>query len=274
EYFYPGGYNIATFTANEAESSYVKLKNDFKYEITERVSIILYKSHNDFQQTNVVDLYLVEGIGGVTELYKNRVVIPFEGSLSQLRHVLHHELVHAVMNDMLYGGSVQSLISGQVAQVPTWFAEGMAEYFSLGPDDPNTAMWMRDATKTIKKLPKAKNLEDPKYFPYRWGQALLAYIGGIWGDQKIPELLKSKRPNRNFYDNIKQVLGKSADSLSDDWHKALHDDYDPYIKLTKSPKDYGPVLISEKHSGGKLNVGPVISPDGKQLIFFSEKELW
>ena len=73
-YFYPGAYEIAVFVANEAESSYVALKTDFKYEITKRIKIILYKSHNDFQQTNVVDVYMPEGVGGVTELYKNRVV--------------------------------------------------------------------------------------------------------------------------------------------------------------------------------------------------------
>jgi hypothetical protein len=144
-YFYRGSYRLAVFVANEAEEAYRDLKRDFQYEITERVSIILYKSHNDWQQTNVVDVYLSEGIGGVTELYKNRVVVPFEGSYKQLRHVLHHELVHAVMNDMLYGGSIQSLISGQVVPVPLWFSEGIAEYFSVGWDK-KADMIVRDAT--------------------------------------------------------------------------------------------------------------------------------
>ena len=124
-YFYDGGYDIARFTAEVAESAYVALQNDFQYDLLERVSIITYKSHNDFQQTNVVYSFLTEGIGGVTELFKNRVVVPYEGSYSQFRHVIHHELVHAVMNDMLYGGSIQSLITGQVAQVPLWVSEAL-----------------------------------------------------------------------------------------------------------------------------------------------------
>ena len=48
-----------------------------------------------------------EGVGGVTELFKNRVVVPFEGNYKQFRHVIHHELVHAVINEMFYGGSIQ-----------------------------------------------------------------------------------------------------------------------------------------------------------------------
>jgi hypothetical protein len=99
-YFYDGGYDIARFTAEVAESAYVAIQYDFQYDLVERVSIIAYNSHNDWQQTNVVNAYLYEGIGGVTELFKNRVVVPYEGSYSQFRHVIHHELVHAIMNDM------------------------------------------------------------------------------------------------------------------------------------------------------------------------------
>ncbi|MCK4754559.1 MAG: biopolymer transporter Tol, partial [Calditrichia bacterium] len=84
-YFYEGGYDIARFTAEVAESAYVALQHDFQYDLVERVSIITYKSHNDFQQTNVVYSFLSEGIGGVTELFKNRVVVPYEGSYSQFR---------------------------------------------------------------------------------------------------------------------------------------------------------------------------------------------
>ncbi|MCK5032626.1 MAG: hypothetical protein KAS18_03305, partial [Calditrichia bacterium] len=43
-YFYDGGYDIARFTAEVAETSYVSIKNTFKFEITERVAIIVYKS--------------------------------------------------------------------------------------------------------------------------------------------------------------------------------------------------------------------------------------
>ena len=39
-------------------------------------------------------MYMEEGIGGVTELMKNRMVIPYDGSLQQFKHVIYHELVH------------------------------------------------------------------------------------------------------------------------------------------------------------------------------------
>ena len=66
--------------------------------------------------------------------------------------------------------------------LPLWFIEGMAEYLSIGPVDPNTAMWMRDAARQ-EKLPDINHLDNPKYFPYRYGQAFWAFVGGKYGDR-------------------------------------------------------------------------------------------
>jgi len=101
-YFTNGGDYIAQFTANAAESAYTSISKSFRYQISQRVPIMVYNSHNDFQQTNIVSQYMEEGIGGVTELFKNRVVVPFEGDYKKFRHVIHHELVHAVIDPVYY----------------------------------------------------------------------------------------------------------------------------------------------------------------------------
>jgi len=53
-----------TSTATAAESAYASISKSFRYQLVNRVPIIVYNSHNDFQQTNVVSEYLEEGIGG------------------------------------------------------------------------------------------------------------------------------------------------------------------------------------------------------------------
>ncbi len=40
-------------------------------------------------------------------------------------------------------------------------------------------------------LPHIKDLDDPKYFPYRWGHAFWAYIGARYGDRTVASLLRS-----------------------------------------------------------------------------------
>jgi len=144
-YYYDNNKNLAEFTAETAERALLQIDEELDWHIQERISIIIYESHNHFQQTNVTSEYLPEGVGGFTELFKNRIVIPFEGDYEQFRHVIHHELVHGVMNDFLYGGSIQSIVSGRVTvQLPLWMSEGYAEHSSL--------YWDTKADMTIRDL--------------------------------------------------------------------------------------------------------------------------
>ena len=129
-YYYDSeNYYLAEFSAYALEGAYEQLSDDFLHEITDRIQVIIYASHSEFSETNVVPLPVdAQGIGGVTDKYKNRITIPFQGDYAEFRRVLQHELVHAVFNDMFYGGSVQSIIQNNIQLVfPLWFEEGMAE---------------------------------------------------------------------------------------------------------------------------------------------------
>lgn len=264
-YFYPGGYEISTFAAEVCEDAYKLLKRDFKYELSKRVSIVLYKSHNDFQQTNVVSTYLPEGVGGVTELYKNRVVVPFEGSYAAFRHVLHHELVHAVMNDMLYGGSVQALISGNITQVPTWFAEGLAEYFSQRWNT-KTDMMVRDATITgylIEAL--------PTYGAYFGGNSFFRYLAERYGNEKIGEILHKLKGSFRFESAFKSAIGVELNDLAEQWQKQMRKEYWPDLPNRMEPKEFGRALTDHRKERSYLNISPAISPAGDKVLYLSNK---
>jgi hypothetical protein len=274
-YYYPEEEQAVADAARLAERWYARHQKILGHGLTGRQPLILYASGPQFDETNVVQGQMGEGTGGVTEALKRRIVLPFAGPLAETDHVIGHELVHAFQYSITAGkGASQGFPGASVERLPLWFVEGMAEFLSLGPDDANTAMWMRDATKSMKKLPSVDALANPNYFPYRWGQALLAYIAGKWGDDKIIALLNTAARTGNIDEAIKIVLKIKPDSLTKEWHQAMHDAYDPLAKITKSPGDYGRQLIARKLGGGELNVGPVISPDGKNMIFFSEKSLF
>ena len=134
--------------------------------------------------------------------------------------MLGHELVHAFQYDMTNtdASSAAAGSAGALA-LPLWFIEGMAEYLSIGPDDPNTAMWMREATRR-EKLPDIDDLDNPKYFPYRYGEALWAYIGGQYGDRVIGNLLRVAAAKGDYKGAFKQILGISSKDLSKAWHDA------------------------------------------------------
>jgi Tol biopolymer transport system component len=158
-------------------------------------------------------------------------------------------------------------------RLPLWFIEGMAEYLSLGSIDPNTAMWLRDAARE-EQLPDVKDLDNPKYFPYRWGQAFWAYVGGRWGDQKIRQMLDIAAKAADPLVAIKQVLGLDEKQFSSEWHDAIRSAYEPVLSSSTQPSDVGQALEKGKKSAGDLNVAPALSPDGKYLAFLSERSLF
>jgi hypothetical protein len=115
-YFYPGEDSLSLRVLDLAEKAHVYLSQIEGHTLEHRVPIILYGSHNDFSQTNVTPELIDGSTGGFTEVLHNRVVLPFTGSYEDLRHVVVHELTHAIMFDKLYGGSAASLI----ASTPRW----------------------------------------------------------------------------------------------------------------------------------------------------------
>lgn len=268
-YFSSGGEYLAQFTADVAESSYASISEHFRYQITNRIPIIVYNSHNDFQQTNVVSSYLEEGIGGVTELFKNRVVLPYEGEYKKFRHVIHHELVHAVINDMFYGGSIQSVISNNISlQLPLWFNEGLAEYEALQWDT-NSDMFLRDAT-IHEYLPPIRYLDG--YFAYRGGQSVWNYIAVKYGRQKIGEILTRIRGMRNVDQGFRAAIGLTVSELSERWEKEQKVLYWPDIAKRDDPADYARRLTNHKKDGSFYNTSPTISPQGDRLAFISNKD--
>ena len=274
-YYYPDEEQAAKIAAKMAERWYARYLKMFGFGLSSRQPIILYGSNPQFQQTNVVNGDISEGVGGFTEPLKRRVVLPLAGPLAETDHVIGHELVHAFQYDSTgHRGGEREFRDPNMESLPLWFVEGMAEYLSLGDDDPNTAMWMRDAVLNQKPFPTIRDLTDPQYFPYRYGQALLAYIGGRWGNDKIIRLLVDSGRRGNLDDAIKKELGISIDTLSIQWHKDLVRAYSGFQGVYRTGSDYGKLLISKETGSGTYNVGPVISPDGNNLVFFSEKDLF
>jgi len=271
-YFYAEEQVAAEQAARIAERWYARESQLFDHELSGRQSLILYASPAAFQQTNAVSGDLGEGTGGVTEAIKRRIILPLGSSLAETNHVIGHELVHAFQYDITEHGRGAGQMPA-AAQMPLWFIEGMAEYVSLGPLDPHTAMWMRDAALNA-KLPKWKQLDDPRFFPYRYGQALWAYIAGRWGDDVVGRLLRSAAKARDIDQAFLRETGMGGNQLDSAWQADLRAAYQPLRATTDSASHYGARLISGHDQASGLNVGPVVSPDGSRIVFYSARDLF
>ncbi len=273
-YFYEEEREAATMAARMAERWYARLSRVLNHEFRQRQPIILYANHPHFEQTNATPQQIGESTGGFTEILKRRVVLPLAGPLKESDHVLGHELVHAFQFDITgQGTGGPGLDVPGAIRLPLWFIEGMAEYLSLGPVDPFTTMWLRDAV-VHDDLPTISDLRNPRYFPYRYGHALWSYIAGRWGEQRIGRILTLAGRSGNAPAAIAAVLETSPDSLSAMWHQELRDYYQPVLEATAAPSEFGTKLLSEETTDANLNLGPALSPDGDEIVFLSERSLF
>src|SRR6185503_12302313 len=121
------------------------------------------------------------------------------------------------------GGGVPGLLT-----LPLWLVEGMAEYLSVGRDDPHTAMWVRDAI-LHDDFPSITEMgRESRFFPYRFGQALWAYIGGTYGDDAVLSLYR-RSLRMGFEGAVSSLLQIDPDTLSAEWGRAVQQAYLPLM---------------------------------------------
>ena len=277
-YYYDTDIN-AQYIANESEQAYKVISNAIGWDLNNRVPIIIYNSHNDFQQTNVIDMYMPEGVGGVTELYKNRVVIPYDGSRKQFRDVLYHELVHAFINDYIYKGNVMNMQNQSITPIPLWMNEGLAEFISF-TWNAESEMWVRDLIINGDKLPSLNELNG--FLAYRGGQSIWKFLvekldsSYLNGESKSPTIIanifNSIAIEEDLNSALKNAIGINLEELESEWHQYLKEEYWPDINNRSLIKDISIPLINYKKLKTNYNIAPSISPNGKQIVFYSNKD--
>ena len=247
--------------------------------------LVIYNDHAGFQQTNTIQGDISVGTGGVTEGLRNRVVFPLAMTNQQTHHVLGHELVHAFQYHMVLEGDSTNMQS--LGNLPLWMIEGLAEYLSIGRVDAHTALWMRDAV-LHNDLPRLKDLNAARYFPYRWGQAFWAFVAGVYGDGVIRPLFMNTA-KYGLEPAFALTLGTTTDSLSVVWQRTLRNHYGQWVQVGKKgdKKDKydgftglvgsnqrmpGKKVLSDENAGN-MNICPVLSPNGKYVVYLSEKNL-
>jgi Tol biopolymer transport system component len=258
-YYYAEEEQATRHAARMAERWYTRFSRLLDHAFTQRQPIVLYASHPHFAQTNVTPSAPGEGTGGLTERTKSRIALPFAPGLGETDHVLGHEIAHAFQID------VARRAGHNAFAMPAWIIEGMAEYLSLGPVNTNTAMWMRDAA-IHKRLPTLKQLDDPRYFPYRYGHAFWSYLAGRYGDEIVARMLRSKI--RGITPRLENLTGIGQAELMRDWHASVASEPTPADATMPAPRG----VVTSAADGARLHVSPAISPDGRRVMFLSERD--
>jgi hypothetical protein len=214
-YFYPEELELARVALAYAEESYDVLERRFLHAVERRIPLIVYASHTDFEQTNVLPYAPPEALLGVTDFLKRRVTLPFTGGYADFRHTLRHELVHVFQLSL---GTEAYLRYPRLSHVglPLWFTEGLAEYFSAG-EDTRDQMILRDLT-ISGRLPTLGQLTYASGgIIYPIGGSIVRYLGTTYGDWRIAQLYHDLWKYRTFDDALQELYGRSEEQLSAEW---------------------------------------------------------
>jgi hypothetical protein len=226
-YYYPAAEAIARVALSYAEESYDTLSNTFNHEIGDRIPLIVYASHTDFEQTNVLPFVPPEGILGVTEFMKRRVTLPFRGSYGEFRHTLRHELVH-VFQLSLASRLAMLYPRARGAPLPLWWTEGMAEFLS-SEQETRDDMVLRDLTMRggLPTIGQLNTVGSAIVYPI--GGDLHRFLAERYGAWRINVVYETAWKYRSFDEAILGVYGVSPARLTEEWHYALRRRFYPTV---------------------------------------------
>jgi dipeptidyl aminopeptidase/acylaminoacyl peptidase len=263
-YYYPEAEELGRVALSYAEESYRELERRFTHAVTRRVPLIIYASHTDFEQTNILPFVPPEGLLGVTEFLKRRVAMPFNGSYAEFRHTLRHELVH------VFQLSLSAELSARYprqrhAHMPLWWTEGLAEYFSAG-EDSRDEMILREMT-ISGELPSLGELAMASGgLVYPIGGSAMRYIGETYGEWRIVQLYRDLWKYQTFSDAIAGVYGRSLDRLSEEWRHWMRQRYYPAVSQARPVELAGRLLA---RTAIKPSVYHLAGDSGDVVLYFS-----
>ncbi|MBI4669534.1 MAG: PD40 domain-containing protein [Elusimicrobia bacterium] len=243
-----------------------------------KLPFFLYTNHNEFEQTRIVDIG--EGTGGVTEMFKERLLVFNNGSMAWLRHVIYHEFVHEVEFAVLNEGFWKSARLLKSILYPLWLMEGLAEYGAGKIDEPTDLMYANDSA-TSRQAP-AFSLRDLHNFnhlkpnqitkAYKQGANIIEFIADEYGEDKLSRLLKSFKERFDSASVLLDVLGLDDERFDKNYREWLEEKYGEPAKRLDEPSLYGSRVSAPEYPIPVFNWSPVASPDGRAIFFIGIRE--
>jgi WD40 repeat protein len=235
-YYYTDVRSHLERVAGYAESAYQTVSADLKHDLAFKVPLILFKTHVEFEQQNVIPGAAQEGVAAFAEPTRNRMLLPLDEPPDLLYRTITHELTHIFEFDII----PQSLIR---REEPLWINEGLSD-FETGYWTPLDLATVRDAAVAdivpkMSKLEGYGNFSNPRLI-YNLGHAAFEFIESRWGKEGIRQFLFSLRKSmigsgEGAYD---EAFKLKAEEFDQQFEKYLKDRFKPF-RDKERPLDYG-----------------------------------
>ena len=239
---------LADLAVRYLDEAYDHISQVLTHELSTRPPVVIFPSHYQFQQTNIIHDFLPPGVAGFAEPLRYRMVIPFNGDLDEFRNVLAHELTHIFQYDILYQGPLKTP-AAELSAPPTWIMEGLAEYAT---QEKNTIdeMVLRDAVLTNRLIPLevmnsawgASNV----FLAYKQSHSLIEYIADNYGPQKVSHLLPAWELRNDTDILLKHLVDADMKTLHQRWAAHLRKKYWPLLQSRDYLAEIGRKVVQEE----------------------------
>jgi len=268
-YYYPEVEPFLEKLVSFSESGYLKVSTTLDYQLGFKVPIFFFKTHGEFEQTNITMSMLPEGVGAFATPSKNRIVIPIDDPSDLMQHTLTHEIVHIFQYDMFYQSDLSKAYR---SAPPLWIMEGMAEFVSSEDWSTSNTMIIRDAVLND-MVPPILTLNAQSFLTYRFGQAAFDYMNEDWGLEGVREFIQAFRRHlttRNMEKVVEEAFDVTPDEFDAGFRRYLRGKFIRTAIDKDEPADYG------KEIGLKgrwvHTFSPAFSPSGELVAVLTNIE--
>ena len=262
-YYYPELEEHLERVASYAESAYQQISANLQHELAFVVPLVIFKTHSEFEQQNIIPGASPEGVGAFAEPQRDRIVLPLDEPPDGLYRLITHELTHIFMFDIV----PRSLIR---ASVPLWVDEGMADYMA-DVWRPLDLMQVRDVS-VSDSVPSMTDFQAYGGFAsarvvYNLGHAVFEFIENRWGQAGIREFLFGLRRMSigGGGDSVyEEALDLDAEEFDDEFRRYLDDRFEAF-RDKERPIDYGRNLAPDAFSQYPVVLNIESSPTGEVI---------
>jgi Tol biopolymer transport system component len=252
-----------------AESAYLKISKTLDHEPRFRIPLVIYKTHAEFEQTNIVLSEIPEAVGAFAEPIQNRMVLPIDQPPDKLYALIAHELTHIFQYDLLFEGYLSRVLR---SNPPLWLMEGLASYLAEDEDNMDR-MVIRDAV-VNNVLPPIERLDVLSFLTYRYGHAIFDFIEQEYGTGGLRNFLFEYRKvllANNVEKAIKEAFGIDTGEFNRRFNRYLRRKYFPVLLEKKAPEDYGKEVGIKRE--GVFTFSPTLSPSGELIAALASPKL-
>lgn len=263
--------DLADRAVQYLEEGYAHISSLMRHELSTKPPIVIFKSHYEFQQTNIIKAFLPPGVAGFAEPLRYRMVIPFSGDLDDFRNVLVHELMHIFQYDIINRGPLKR-ISNPIANPPTWIMEGLAE-FATQQTSTIDEMVLRDAVLTDQLIPLEIMNSSWNYLPnpflaYKQSHSLMEYIAANFGPEKVSRILRVWDSQTDTDKLLERLIDMDMRTLDERWQAHMRKKYWPLLQDRDYVSEFATRVLQDDDIP-RLYMAPSWSLGGDMLVTLS-----